>query len=35
MNSSAVSDATLVESFVNIVNDHGSDGFAAVRLRSK
>jgi hypothetical protein len=27
-----VSDATFVESFVNVGNDHSSNGFAAVRL---
>jgi hypothetical protein len=30
-----VSDATLVESFVNVVNDHGSDRFAAMGLRQQ
>ena len=31
----SVSDATLVESFVNVVDDHGSDGFAAMALRQQ
>jgi hypothetical protein len=31
----SVSDATLVESFVNVVDDHGSDGFAAMELRQQ
>jgi hypothetical protein len=28
-------DATLVESFVNVVNNHGSDGFSAMGLRQQ
>jgi hypothetical protein len=31
----SVSDATLVESFVNVVDDHGSDGLAAMGLRQQ
>ena len=31
----SMSDATLVESFVNVVNNHGSDGFAAMGLRQQ
>jgi len=30
-----VSDPTLVERFVNVINDHGSDGFAAMGLRQQ